>query len=296
MKPNKKFLPLIILVLFISLLPALSFGVGNFDYLPMETVPGVFTANTSAPDFNTFISSVYSFMIAIVGICALFMITLGGYMYVTSAGNATMAGKAKSIITDAIIGLILALLAYLIFNTINPALVNPAGLRPIGNTGADGTGGGATGGATGSALLFISPTDPVTDAADTAENSARAFTTANGLRVNKAGCSRPTDTNCTDVKNVDLDLLRLAGKIGGGDGVITGGSEIGVHAKNGDHPKGKAVDMRLSDNVIKNLTAEMESNPGQFNQICSRDSAFCMNCPQEACNAEPSGIVHISIN
>jgi len=51
------------------------------------------------------------------------MITVGGFWYVTSAGNQAQATTAKSIITDAFLGLFVALFAFLILRTINPNLV-----------------------------------------------------------------------------------------------------------------------------------------------------------------------------
>jgi hypothetical protein len=96
-----------------------------FLYTPLEEIPG-----QPAPprDFYEYVSYVYKFGIGVVGIAALFMITVGGFMYITSAGNNARMEAAKGVITDAIAGLVLALAAYLILYTINPELVR---LRPI---------------------------------------------------------------------------------------------------------------------------------------------------------------------
>jgi hypothetical protein len=91
----------------------------NLTYDPMETLPGF----TKTADFAVFISNLYKFGIWTVGICALIMIVIGGYMYAASGGNNASMEKAKRFITDAIAGLILALLAYLILYIINPELV-----------------------------------------------------------------------------------------------------------------------------------------------------------------------------
>ena len=45
-------------------------------------------------------------------------------MYITSAGNTSAAGTAKKVITDALLGLVAAFLAYLLLYVINPDLVN----------------------------------------------------------------------------------------------------------------------------------------------------------------------------
>ncbi len=74
-----------------------------------------------------YLESAYKFGIAIVAILAVIMIGVGGFMYiVTSAGNAGKLANAKEIITSAILGLVMALLSWLILFVINPDLVGNA--------------------------------------------------------------------------------------------------------------------------------------------------------------------------
>ncbi len=90
-----------------------------FSYTPMEAIPGF----GKPADFPTYIMAVYKFGLWTIGISAMLMIVLGGYMYLVSAGNASQTGKAKGVIADAIVGLILALVSWLLLYTINPDLV-----------------------------------------------------------------------------------------------------------------------------------------------------------------------------
>jgi hypothetical protein len=92
----------------------------SFTYTPMESIPG---QATTPSDFYDYISAVYKFGIGAVGIAALLMITIGGYMYITSAGNTSLMDSAKGVITDAIVGVLLAMGAYLLLYIINPELV-----------------------------------------------------------------------------------------------------------------------------------------------------------------------------
>ncbi|MEK7598136.1 MAG: hypothetical protein AAB487_00160 [Patescibacteria group bacterium] len=112
----------ILLVLFFSLLvlvPIMASSIGT--YKPMEEIPGYTLA---APyDFFDYIAIIYRFGIGAVGIAAMIMLSIGGFMYITSAGNNASMEKAKGVITDAIVGLLLALSAYIILYTINPDLV-----------------------------------------------------------------------------------------------------------------------------------------------------------------------------
>jgi hypothetical protein len=95
----------------------------KYTYPPMEDLPG-FNIGTGTDQFKNLVEGIYKFGIWTVGIAALLMITIGGFMYMTSAGNTSKAGTAKGIITDAIYGLIVALFAWLLLNVINPDLTN----------------------------------------------------------------------------------------------------------------------------------------------------------------------------
>lgn len=112
------------------LFPALSNA--QYTYTPLEPIPGF----SGATDFPAFIVALYKFGIWTVGIAALLMITIGGFMYLTSAGNTSKMDSAKGVITDALIGLIIALAAYLILYVINPDLVKvQISFSPISSNG-----------------------------------------------------------------------------------------------------------------------------------------------------------------
>ena len=99
-------------------------GVGRISlaaYTLHEKIPGQEGVN----DLQTYLSAIYKFGIAIVALLAVVMIAVGAFMYiVTSAGNASKLANAKEIITSAILGLVMALLAWLILFVINPDLVS----------------------------------------------------------------------------------------------------------------------------------------------------------------------------
>jgi len=109
------------LVLVIMLTFTLTTQITFAKYKTLETIPGVKSA-----DFPSYVTGIYNFAIAIVLIAALLMITLGGFYYITSAGNQAQAGTAKKLITDALLGLVVVFLIYLVLNTINPDLMNSA--------------------------------------------------------------------------------------------------------------------------------------------------------------------------
>ncbi|HDZ85524.1 MAG TPA: hypothetical protein ENH35_03190 [Candidatus Moranbacteria bacterium] len=85
----------------------------------MEKIPGF----EDAKYFPDYISAIYKFGLWAIGIAALLMISVGGFMYFTSAGNTANLEKAKAVIRDAIIGVIAVMVAWLLLYVINPDLV-----------------------------------------------------------------------------------------------------------------------------------------------------------------------------
>ncbi|PIP28143.1 MAG: hypothetical protein COX29_02775 [Candidatus Moranbacteria bacterium CG23_combo_of_CG06-09_8_20_14_all_35_22] len=120
-------------LLFLNLIPA--FCLAADTYVPMEKIPGF----EDPADFPTYLMNIYKFGLGAIGVSAMFMIMIGGYMYLTSAGNTAQTGKAKGVIFDAIAGLILALVSYVLLWTINPDLVKFKSITSGTTTGETGT-------------------------------------------------------------------------------------------------------------------------------------------------------------
>jgi len=129
MKNKKKvFVSLFLILLtfsFTLVLPKASLSASGYEYKLLEAIPGVANKGTS-PSFGEYASAIYKFALGMVGISALLMISIGAFMYLTSAGNNAAMSNAKDVITDALIGLALALLAYILLYTINPNLLSPS--------------------------------------------------------------------------------------------------------------------------------------------------------------------------
>ena len=62
------------------------------------------------------LNNIISVVIGVLGLLAVAMIVYGGFMYTTSAGDASKIKKAKDTITYGVIGLVIALLAFAIVN------------------------------------------------------------------------------------------------------------------------------------------------------------------------------------
>ncbi len=92
----------------------------NFNYQPMENIPGTEDIST----FPKYVEAIFKFAVWTIGIAALLMLIIGGFMYITAAGNTSTMEKAKDVIRDAILGVLAVILAYLLLFVINPDLVN----------------------------------------------------------------------------------------------------------------------------------------------------------------------------
>lgn len=69
------------------------------------------------------IANLYTFGMGLVGVSALIMLVLGGVIYTTAGDSQSRVNQARSMIGNAVFGLILALVSYLILYTINPDIV-----------------------------------------------------------------------------------------------------------------------------------------------------------------------------
>lgn len=117
--------------LFVFLLP-LSFSVVIYgllhfvahaatDYTPLAPLPGTLSGDTTS--LKDYLPGIFKLAIGIAGVLAVIQIIIGGlqYMSTDAIGNKN-AGRER--ITAAIGGLLLALGAYIILNTISPNFVN----------------------------------------------------------------------------------------------------------------------------------------------------------------------------
>lgn len=96
-------------------------AVNAINYVPLES--GVFEGvNKDSTNLSTFLSSVFSFGIAIAVVLAFVMIVYAGIIKMTT-DSWTKTETANGIITNALYGLGLALVSYLLLYIINPCLV-----------------------------------------------------------------------------------------------------------------------------------------------------------------------------
>lgn len=74
-------------------------------------------------NLNQIVAWFYYFIVGIAGFAAFVMMIVGGFQYLTSAGNPAQISDAKDRILKALLGLLIILASWLILQVINPELI-----------------------------------------------------------------------------------------------------------------------------------------------------------------------------
>lgn len=95
---------------------------GTKTYVPLSVIPGLTDSANSTVTMRPFLQLLFKWGIAIAVLLSIVMITFGGFQYMTTdAVYDKSEGRAK--INAAIVGLLLALSAWLILQTVDPRIV-----------------------------------------------------------------------------------------------------------------------------------------------------------------------------
>ncbi len=89
---------------------------GGQQGLPVCTAQGAVNqaGGAGSPNLSTFIQNIINILLFVIGIIGVIVIVIAGIQYATSGGNADQARKAKDAIIYAIVGIIVAVMAYAI--------------------------------------------------------------------------------------------------------------------------------------------------------------------------------------
>lgn len=88
--------------------------------LPVSNVDPVPTVNNA----TNAIVRIIEILLAIAGLVAVIFLIVGGFKYITAGGNEESAEGAKKTITNAIIGIVVIILAFIIVRVISNALIS----------------------------------------------------------------------------------------------------------------------------------------------------------------------------
>ena len=97
---------------------------GKFIYTLLQPLPKEGTDLSENVTLEEYLTWAFRFVLALAGFLAVMMIVIGGVEYIISGASEAMRGEAKKRIENAIWGLVMALVSYLVLYTINPSLVN----------------------------------------------------------------------------------------------------------------------------------------------------------------------------
>jgi hypothetical protein len=124
MQPVHKFLIRIFAICVMAFLPLMSFATETEPkvFQPEISIPGLQNLPDDSSLMARYIRAVYIFFVWIVGLLAVVMIIYGGIRWISAAGNTGHIKEARDIVTNAIAGVVLALLSVVILRTINPDL------------------------------------------------------------------------------------------------------------------------------------------------------------------------------
>lgn len=86
------------------------------------------TLGLGTTDLKGTVINVINWVLGLLGIIAVIMILVGGFQWMTAAGNEEKVEKAKKIISAAIVGLIIILLAWAIVNFVIGTAENVSGV------------------------------------------------------------------------------------------------------------------------------------------------------------------------
>ena len=97
---------------------------GKFTYTLLQSLPQEGPDLKENVTLKEYLTWAFRFALALAGFLAVMMIVIGGVEYIISGANESSRSDAKKRINNAISGLVLALVSYLVLYTINPSLVD----------------------------------------------------------------------------------------------------------------------------------------------------------------------------
>ena len=121
--------PLGLLLLFVAVLAA--------GFLVPSTVLAAYTIEIpigsagGAMELPEYIVAAHKFATAAAGVLAVVVMMIGGFLWLSSAGNANQVGLGKGLVVGAVTGLVLTFMSYYLLYAVNPNLVDLSVTSPL---------------------------------------------------------------------------------------------------------------------------------------------------------------------
>jgi len=99
------------------------------EYIPLAPLPGV---SDSGANLSEYLAAIFNIGIGLAAVLAVLMIVVGGVQYIGGAASQSARSDAKKKIQNAVFGLLLTLMSWLIVYTINPNIIGGSlGITPV---------------------------------------------------------------------------------------------------------------------------------------------------------------------
>ncbi len=133
---DKKNILTLLFALLLTVTPtfALAQQFGNFE-APLSNIDqqSIDTFIEGENPLVKYVSVVVNLITALIVVIGLISIVIGGYIYMTARGDASQVANAKTWIGSALLGITLALTAWIILNTISPQFTSGLADPSLGN-------------------------------------------------------------------------------------------------------------------------------------------------------------------
>jgi hypothetical protein len=278
----------------------------GLQYQLLEKIPGTSGLGSDLPGY---VSAIYKMALIIVTLSAVLMLTVGGFMYLTSAGNTASIGTAKGIIYDSLIGLVIALSAWLVLYVINPDLVeiNLSALAPVAPVGgnpasAPGSIGTLPSGSDSDLAYKILANKNISlnaggDCSSTSGTVSPQKNLADISQGRKAsacsnGCQTKGSAGCTDnAVNLSNKMLSAIVAVGEKNQFTITSISGGPHSTTSAHFRGAAIDISPATQTLMDAFLAAGAYPpnGQSASMCEDKNGKNVGC------APGSGADHIHL-
>jgi hypothetical protein len=95
---------------------------GSNNTLIQDSRTGLCVAQGETRNAADIITRIIRYLLLFAALIAILFIIIGGYKYITSAGNEEKAGSGRKTVTNAIIGLAIIILSFVIVSVVNNTL------------------------------------------------------------------------------------------------------------------------------------------------------------------------------
>ncbi|HAU65791.1 MAG: hypothetical protein UT30_C0010G0011 [Candidatus Uhrbacteria bacterium GW2011_GWF2_39_13] len=109
------------------LLPVAAFAQLSEAQTDLEEVGTAIGTDATSNDLPTLIGNIISALLSVLGIVFVVLVVYAGFLYLTAAGEDAKVKKAKTLLTQSVIGLVIIVAAYAISSFVIDALVEVAG-------------------------------------------------------------------------------------------------------------------------------------------------------------------------